>query len=93
MTRGGGSGPFGADARRQMQTVVDLASAALLRVRVQAAAPRALAEARDRRQELERVMQSRSRLMRRWPSVRLPIERLRARHIQTPAEAPKRCGA
>ena len=58
------SSPFGEDARRQLQTLADLASAALLRVRVEAAERRALAEARDGRQELERVIQSRSRLMR-----------------------------
>lgn len=58
------SSPFGEDARRQMQTLADLASAALLRIRVEAAERRALAEARDGRQELERVITSRSRLMR-----------------------------
>lgn len=58
------SPPFGDDTRRQLHTLADLASAALQRVATRAAERSALAEARDGRAELERVMKSRSRLMR-----------------------------
>jgi signal transduction histidine kinase len=58
------SPPFDGDTRRQLHTLADLASAALQRVAIRAAERSALDEARDGRAELERVMKSRSRLMR-----------------------------
>jgi signal transduction histidine kinase len=58
------SPPFGDDTRRQLHNLADLASAALQRVAIRAAERSALDEARDGRAELERVMKSRSRLMR-----------------------------
>ena len=58
------SPPFGDDTRRRLHNLADLASAALQRVAIRAAERSALAEARDGRAELERVMKSRSRLMR-----------------------------
>jgi len=58
------SPPFGDDTRRQLHSLASLASAALQRVAIQAAERNALAEARAGRAELERVMKSRSRLMR-----------------------------
>ena len=64
LLRTGASAQFDEDSRRQIRILADLAAAALQRLAVQAAERLALDEARDGRAELQRIMKSRSRLMR-----------------------------